>query len=259
MDNQTTLIRRIRPEEGQTLREVRFRMLTESPNAFGVPLAMMQAMTDEQWTASATHLSSAPSGAYFFAEIDGEVCGTVECEACPPLVLTRDQALILARAVNGAAPAPHELTVLGMRYAGAAQQLLSVGAMNSLGLIMTLGRTGLGFFDMLRVGTLAYGPADPADTAPMSERDTLIPPQTAYISAMWVSPEARGRGIGAQLLDGALGFARAAGIRHIILFVTETQTAARALYERHGFAATSYRMRFPPNPALWLLGMLREL
>ena len=259
MDDKTTLIRRIRADEGMTLRHLRLSMLTESPNAFGVPLAMIQAMTDEQWAGSAAHLATSPNEAYYFAERDGVVCGTAECELCPPLVLTHEQVLILARALNGTAPGSSDLVTLGVKYGGVAQQLMAVGPVNSLGLIMALSRVGLGFFDIVRVGSLAYGSADPADTTEAADRDGLFGPQTALLCSMWVSPEARGCGIGAQLLSNAIAYARDNEQRSVILFVTETQPAARSLYERNAFTYNGHRMRLPSNPALWLLGMSRNV
>lgn len=54
---------------------------------------------------------------------------------------------------------------------------------------------------------------------------------------MYVAPEARGRGLGAELLDAAVGHARGAGAAWIDLSVTSAADAARRLYERAGFVA----------------------
>ena len=53
---------------------------------------------------------------------------------------------------------------------------------------------------------------------------------------MYVTPSARGRGIGRELLDAAIAHARSvAGVECIALGVTEAAGAARNLYERAGF------------------------
>ncbi|QCB94559.1 GNAT family N-acetyltransferase [Cellulomonas shaoxiangyii] len=52
---------------------------------------------------------------------------------------------------------------------------------------------------------------------------------------MAVAAGARGRGVGTLLLSGFLDRARTAGWRAVSLSVEDGNTAARALYERHGF------------------------
>lgn len=54
----------------------------------------------------------------------------------------------------------------------------------------------------------------------------------ARLGRMAVEPDARGRGIGAAILDAAERASRAAGAERIRL---HAQTAARSLYERAGF------------------------
>lgn len=59
----------------------------------------------------------------------------------------------------------------------------------------------------------------------------------AYVWGMWVEPAARGRGLGARLLDALL--ARAEGLgRDVLLHVSEGNAGARALYVARGFAPT---------------------
>ena len=57
----------------------------------------------------------------------------------------------------------------------------------------------------------------------------------AYLQELYVVPARRGRGIGRELLERAIEFARAAGADGIDLNTGETDTAARALYESMGF------------------------
>ena len=55
---------------------------------------------------------------------------------------------------------------------------------------------------------------------------------------MYVAPRLRGQGAGDALLIEALRVARTCeGLRAILLSVSETQAAARRLYERLGFRA----------------------
>ena len=64
---------------------------------------------------------------------------------------------------------------------------------------------------------------------PTAERE-----RHAYISNVYVRPSARG-GIGAHLLEAALGWARDNDVDQILLWPTER---SRTLYERHGFRTT---------------------
>ena len=53
---------------------------------------------------------------------------------------------------------------------------------------------------------------------------------------MYVAPEHGRRGIGAALLRHAIDDARRQpGLEHLVLTVTETNVAARVLYEKFGF------------------------
>ncbi len=56
-----------------------------------------------------------------------------------------------------------------------------------------------------------------------------------YIAAIAVAAQARGRGVGSALLTHAETCF--AGARHIFLCVSSFNTAARRLYERHGYHA----------------------
>ena len=72
--------------------------------------------------------------------------------------------------------------------------------------------------------------------------------------SMWVAPAARGHGVGEALVNAVTGWATG---RDVHLWVTERNTAARALYERCGFAVTTERQQLPSDPSLSEVGMLR--
>jgi ribosomal protein S18 acetylase RimI-like enzyme len=76
---------------------------------------------------------------------------------------------------------------------------------------------------------------------------------------MWISPGARGRGIGRALVEAVLGQARAKGMTRVHLWVAESNRSARLLYERCGFRPTAERQPLPSNPQLPEIGMARSL
>ena len=63
-------------------------------------------------------------------------------------------------------------------------------------------------------------------------------PSLAHLVAMWVAPEARGRGAADRLVAGVVGWARSEGFSAVRLRVTDGNFRAEKLYERHGFQRT---------------------
>ena len=74
-----------------------------------------------------------------------------------------------------------------------------------------------------------------------------------------VAPAARGRGLGAQLLDDVLRAASAAGIESLHLDVRESNVAARALYASRGFTGDRRRRRYYTHPVEDALVLRRDL
>jgi GNAT superfamily N-acetyltransferase len=72
----------------------------------------------------------------------------------------------------------------------------------------------------------------------------------ADVFSMWVAPEARGRGLGALLLERVIEWAWTNGARTVRLGVTEGNAAAAALYKRRGFEPNGYREPLRWNPDL---------
>jgi len=62
-----------------------------------------------------------------------------------------------------------------------------------------------------------------------------IDDETAEIRRMRVHPDYRRRGIGSMLVDRLVDFARSRGFKRIILYTTDRQRPAIALYRKKGF------------------------
>ena len=74
--------------------------------------------------------------------------------------------------------------------------------------------------------------------------EVTMAPQ-AFIAYMAVEPAASKLGVGRALLDTAEAHARAAGLPHISLMVTDENTPARALYDRAGYVTERLMLTKP--------------
>jgi ribosomal protein S18 acetylase RimI-like enzyme len=68
-----------------------------------------------------------------------------------------------------------------------------------------------------------------------------------YLEELYVVPDLRGRGLGRALMEAARETARAEGAGYMDLGTAETDTAARALYEKLGFSRTEGKPDGPVN------------
>lgn len=59
--------------------------------------------------------------------------------------------------------------------------------------------------------------------------------EVTELISLWVDPAARGRGVGDRLVEDIVRWARRSGAATLRLSVMDSNRAARALYERHGF------------------------
>jgi GNAT superfamily N-acetyltransferase len=69
----------------------------------------------------------------------------------------------------------------------------------------------------------------------------------AWLVAMWVAPEARGRGLGAVLVEHVAAWARHRGHQTLKLWVTVTNPGAVRLYESTGFVPVGPREPIRPG------------
>jgi GNAT superfamily N-acetyltransferase len=79
---------------------------------------------------------------------------------------------------------------------------------------------------------LAEVDGEPVGCVGCVERDA----DTAQLRLLLVEPAARNRGLGGQLVDHCLRFARQGGYRRIALWTNDILVEARRLYEKAGFA-----------------------
>jgi ribosomal protein S18 acetylase RimI-like enzyme len=63
-------------------------------------------------------------------------------------------------------------------------------------------------------------------------------PGAAFLLSMWVAPDARGKGVGEELIDAVAGWAESDGFSRLVLDVADTNASAIALYARKGFEPT---------------------
>jgi GNAT superfamily N-acetyltransferase len=70
-------------------------------------------------------------------------------------------------------------------------------------------------------------------------------PSTAEVEGMWVDASWRRRGVGLGLVDAVAGWARAAGLARLGLWVREENAGAIGLYARAGFVRTGEVVQWP--------------
>ena len=66
--------------------------------------------------------------------------------------------------------------------------------------------------------------------------------RTAFVDELYIDERWRGRGVGKLVLEQITDRARQLRVQNLLLEVTESNTPARRLYERAGFADRPYRL-----------------
>jgi ribosomal protein S18 acetylase RimI-like enzyme len=102
----------------------------------------------------------------------------------------------------------------------------------------------------------AYLPDNPE---PAGLAGVYVADGVADVVSMWVRPSARGRAVGEALIGATADWAKAKDHAWLLLWVTESNTSARKLYERCGFTLTGERQPLPSDPALPEIRMRRPL
>jgi GNAT superfamily N-acetyltransferase len=82
--------------------------------------------------------------------------------------------------------------------------------------------------------------------------ELLSGPEEAEIRALAVRPEARGRGVGRELVDAVIERATSLGIRHLLLLTQQEMKTAHRIYEEAGFVRLPGR-DISPEPGVHLL------
>jgi ribosomal protein S18 acetylase RimI-like enzyme len=75
-------------------------------------------------------------------------------------------------------------------------------------------------------------------------------PPGVHLVAMWVDPAVRRQGVGADLVEAVVTWARERGAPEVHLWVADGNDAARSLYRRLGFEPTGVRQPLPSNPSV---------
>jgi GNAT superfamily N-acetyltransferase len=68
---------------------------------------------------------------------------------------------------------------------------------------------------------------------------TALGDRVAILEDMIVCPSARGSGVGSELLEQAIEFARCNGCKRITLLTDSTNQSAQRFYQKHGFGSSA--------------------
>ena len=82
---------------------------------------------------------------------------------------------------------------------------------------------------------------------------------TVELVSMWVTPGTRCRGMGEQLVEHVVGWARETGARRVGLWVVRGNARAIDLYQRAGFVTTERLEPFDAHPCHAELRLVRDL
>jgi ribosomal protein S18 acetylase RimI-like enzyme len=80
-----------------------------------------------------------------------------------------------------------------------------------------------------------------------------------YLISMWVEPAYRRRGLGRQLVEAIIEWARSRGSSELVLEVTTNNESAVRFYEQLGFIRTGKIVPYPNDPALHEYEMVKSI
>jgi GNAT superfamily N-acetyltransferase len=136
-----TTIRRIGPQEGPLLRELRLRSLADAPEAFGQQLGEVEAQPLAEWQEAARSASEGEARAWFVATCDGQDAGLVLGRRRRPTTL-----LVFSMWVAR----PWRRLGVGRRLIGAAESWAGGwGATETILWVLRANVTGVGFYRRL--------------------------------------------------------------------------------------------------------------
>ena len=90
--------------------------------------------------------------------------------------------------------------------------------------------------------------AQGADGTVLGYAGLLVVLDEGYITNVAVRPEYRRQGVASQLLDAFRRFGEGSGLSFLTLEVRASNTVARALYTKHGYAETGCRKNYYEHP-----------
>ena len=102
----------------------------------------------------------------------------------------------------------------------------------------------------------AYLPENPE---PAGLAGVYVEDGVADVVSMWVRPSARGNRVGEALIGATTDWAKTRDHDSLLLWVTESNTPARRLYDRCGFTLTGESQPLPSDPAIPEIRMRRSL
>ncbi|MEI6855750.1 MAG: GNAT family N-acetyltransferase [Acidimicrobiaceae bacterium] len=84
-------------------------------------------------------------------------------------------------------------------------------------------------------------------------------PNTLWLFGMFVSPKARGSGVGIDLVGAVEEWAKSQGGDELYLHVTQTMQRARAFYTKIGFSLNRGSVTMDRDPSIQLVTMVKKL
>lgn len=102
------------------------------------------------------------------------------------------------------------------------------------GLSIIIGNPDLGAILVAREGSTILAMVNLLFTV-----STAIGERVALLEDMVVSPDARGSGVGSDLLNHAIDFARRRDVKRITLLTDRENTSAQRFYSKHGFSEST--------------------